>query len=144
MLFEYTDFSEVASSLVKRAYFNAKNGEMAVVLAGGTYVYQDVSYRTFSDLIEDISPGSYYNRNVKGAYKNKYNGGLYAVDFQPLEEDDEPVTASNTKVYTVRAFVPFEAQVEASSLDEAVRLFAESHNDVPGVTIKEVVVPFGE
>lgn len=141
--FVYTDQSALNSSWLNRAYYNSVTRELAVVTRGlDSYIYEDVDWATFEDLIKVISPGSYYNTRIRGSFDNKYGAAVLAI-FKTEEKKTVAIEAK-TKTFTVRAFVPFEAQIEASSLDEAVKIFNESHTDVPGVTIKEVVVPFAE
>lgn len=143
MLFEYTDLTGLDSSWMKAAYYNEQSGELAVEMKDGrSYVYAKVPASALDGLADAFSAGSYYNRYIQGRYTNVY-GGPVTMKYERLEVSAK-MAETKTKTYTVRAIVPFEAQIEASSLDEAVRLFAESHNDVKGVTIKEVVVPFGE
>ncbi|QIN94128.1 hypothetical protein PP459_gp105 [Streptomyces phage Wakanda] len=140
MFFEYTDKAELASSWIRAAYYNSENGELAVEMKNGqSYVYMGVEPDTIKAFGNAYSAGSFYNTKVQGKFPNVY-GGAVTMKYGKMET----MTAKNTRTYTVRAIVPFEAQIEASSLDEAVRLFVESHSDVKGVTIKEVVVPFGE
>jgi hypothetical protein len=144
MFFEYTDKADLDSSWLKAAYYNTVNGDLAVEMKNGqSYAYMGVPLDTFNSFARSFSAGSFYNRNIQGKFSNIY-GGPVNMKYGKMEELEPVKSAAPTKTYTVRAIVPFEAQIEASSLDEAVRLFTESHNDVKGVMIKEVVVPFGE
>ncbi len=139
--FVYTSESDLDSSWLNRAYYNSDTREMAVVTRDlDSYIYEDVEYARFEDLVKVKSPGSYYNRFIRGLYTNKYLSPVPAY----FTKNEEKKAVAEQKKFTVRATVEFEASVTASSLDEAVKVFLESNQDVPGIKIKEVVVPFGE
>jgi hypothetical protein len=144
MEFEFTTMADVDSSWIHSVFYNAVRGEMAVRMHNGyTYAYLNVPVAVFENMRDSVSPGRFYNSSVKGSYKNIFGDGVYGMRFRQDETTKETVVAEQ-KTFTVRAFVPFEAQVEAESLEDAVRIFHETHSDVRGVTIKEIVVPFGE
>jgi hypothetical protein len=141
MYFEYTDKTDLDSSWLKAAYYNTVTGELAVEMSNGSsYAYTNVPSKIFAGIRQSISAGSYYNRNIQGQYTNAYGGSVW-MTYGIMEE---LVPVAEQKTFTVRATVEFEASVTASDLDEAVKVFLESNKDVPGIKIKEVVVPFGE
>jgi hypothetical protein len=147
MKFEYTDFSEVDSSLAEAVYYNSETREMALECWNrSTLIYTDVPYGVFSQLINSRSVGSTYNVSVKGQYTNKYGGAVTLVEFEDVSDlvPEQEEKKGNERKFIVRAVVPLDAEVTAGSLDEAVAYFMKQHRDIDGIQIKEVVVPFGE
>jgi len=140
MLFEYTHAERPVSSWISGVYYNEDTRELLITASSGSYVYEDVPSGVFEDFQNSYSAGTVYNRSVQGFYNNKYG----RVESISIRKAEKKVEMAEQKTYKVRAVVAFESEVSAGSLDEAVKAFLESNKDVPGLEIKEVVVPFGK
>lgn len=143
MIFEYTDYVRPISSWISGVYYNEISRELLVNAHGKSYIYLDVPADVFNDFEANYSAGDTYNAFVRGRFETKFGKGRDDITLRQLVLKKE-VPVEGHRVFKVRAIVPFEAEVSAASLDEAVKVFLESNKDVPGIEIKEVVVPFGE
>jgi hypothetical protein len=142
MIFEFTHANRPVSSWISGIYYNQNTKELVVNAHGNSYIYLDVPQDVFDYFGDGYSAGDTYNSLIRGKYDTKFGKGRQDVTLRPVDIQKE--NAVEQKKFTVRATVEFEAEVSAGSLDEAVKAFLESNKDVPGIKIKEVVVPFGE
>lgn len=101
--FKYDDdFPGLGSSVIKHVYFDSETGQMAVHLHNSyTYVYQNVEQETFLDFSDAVSPGNYYNANVRNVLqRNGYYTTFTPVEFVPREAALTVVPEPENKIST--------------------------------------------
>jgi hypothetical protein len=142
--FFYTKKIETNSSFSRAVYYNEASHELAFYMTnGGFVVYVNVPGQVFDNLAKSNSIGSYYNDNIKNVFKNKFGQTVYSFDVQKADNEVQDVTkATKANVFVVTGVETKEVQASilASSMDEAIKIFQNSHRDalVKEVTLKIV------
>lgn len=110
----YTDEAGFEKSTVlDKAYYDKVNENLMVLFkAGYGYVYYDVPPYVFDGLVNDISAGSYYSRNIRGKYRDAIFNSWYGLELRPtsgltyaedakVNEASEPIESTNDFVSVV-------------------------------------------
>ena len=149
--FKYTDFSELDSSVIRAAYYNADDSSLAIVFKNSaTYVYNSVPYRNFSELIDSASPGREYASEIKGVFPSRYRTALFGLKFEPVEKEPFAEISDPEELpvqrYLIKGFVPASYEVSETSVEKAVERFRSAiaqlgYTDAD-IVVKEVTIKF--
>jgi len=141
--FEYTEKDQLSSTWLKECHYNKVTLELAVTMKNNkTYVYTNVPWDVYEDLVKVYSAGTYYNDYIRGIYNNKHGDAIFVSAFQKYTETEVRKMQTERRRFVVRAEVVLEHSVMAGSIEEAVEIFKQTLGNKGEIKVKEVVVPF--
>jgi hypothetical protein len=145
--FEYTDMTEVDSSLAQAVYYNADEQAMAVQFRnGGSVFYGNVPESFYRGFVTLDSIGGTYNSYVKKVFPNVSGGTVYDVTYTPDSGkiEDAPVEKSDELTYEVYGYIRVGGKFIAGSRKEAADKFAasllEDGYELDEIAVTEVVL----
>jgi len=122
--FEYTDKTDVDSSLATTVYYNSGNETMAIEFHnGGSAIYGSVPEGFYKGFVTLESIGGTYNSFVKKTFPNVSDGTVYDVNYVDVN------SKKPTHRYMVKGYVRHFGTFTAGSDEEARQQFLDSLHD---------------
>lgn len=129
--FEYTDKTDVDSSLAQAVYYNSGNQTMAIEFHDefsrtGSAIYGQVPEAFYRGFVTLDSIGKTYNSYIKKTFPNLSEGTVYDVDYVDM---NSKVAEEENYTYKVNGYIRHTGVFSAKNRDEARQKFLDSLSD---------------
>lgn len=113
----FTDSFAFDSSVLESGYYNKNTLDLFLSLHNGATVgYKSVQVQTWDSLINAVSPGGYWNRNIKPYYEGQDAG--VGLQYQSPYDDDPKPEYTEARVSSKETPVKYSVKVNVNGVLE--------------------------